>query len=315
MAELNVGVDVSKRVLDVVWSGEGLPKVVRQFGNDAAGFKRLITALAGQSLARVVMEASGGYETAAANALAAAGLPVVVVNPKQVRDFAKACGLLAKTDRLDAWVLSEFGRLLRPPVRPLADKAQQELTELLDRRVQLVHMRTQELNRLGTAMPVARGSLKEHIEWLNERIRQLDIDLTARLRSSSAWKVKADLLTGLPGVGKVTLFTLLARLPELGQLSRGRVAALVGLAPFNDDSGTRKGQRFIRGGRTDVRNVLYMATLTAKTHNPAIRAMFKRLEAAGKPFKLAMTACMRKLLTILNAIVKSNKPWQSSITT
>ena len=315
MAELNVGVDVSKRVLDVAWSDEGTPKAVRQFGNDAPGFAALIAALAGQSVARVVMEASGGYETAAANALAAAGLPVVVVNPKQVRDFAKACGLFAKTDRLDACVLSEFGRLLRPQVRPLSDEAQRELTELLDRRVQLVHMRTQERNRLATVMPVARDSLKEHIEWLDERIRQLDIDLTARLRSSSAWKVKADLLAGVPGVGKVTLFTLLARLPELGQLSRTRVAALVGLAPFNDDSGLRKGQRFIRGGRADVRSVLYMATLTAKTHNPAIKAMFTRLTAAGKPFKVAMTACMRKLLTILNAIIKNNTPWQPTIAT
>ena len=315
MAELNVGIDVSKRVLDVAWIGEGVANVVRQFANDEKGHEAVITALRGQAIERIVLEASGGYETTAANALAASGLPVVVVNPKQVRDFAKACGLLAKTDRLDACVLAQFGRLVRPPVRPLVDDQQRELAELLDRRAQLVQMRSQERTRLATIMPVARDSVKEHVKWLDARIDELDLELTARLRTSPAWQVKADLLKGVPGIGKVTLFTLMARLPELGQLNRAEVAALVGLAPFADDSGMRKGHRYIRAGRSDVRKALYMATLSATRHNPAIKAMYDRLIAAGKPFKVAMTACMRKLLTILNAIVKRNKPWEPPVTT
>jgi transposase len=312
MAELNVGVDVSKQRLDVAWLEPG--PVVRQYGNDAAGIAALVQELRGCAVHTVVLEATGGYETAAANALAAAGLPVAVVNPKQVRDYAKATGQLAKTDRLDALVLAGFGRDLSPPIRPLPAEDQRELAELLDRRLQLVQMRSQEMARLATVMAVARPSLKEHIKWLDERIDQLDIDLTARLRQSEVWKAKADLLKAVPGVGKVMLFTLLARLPELGQLSRGKVAALVGVAPFADDSGHRRGHRYIRGGRTDVRNALYMATFSARQHNPVIRAMFERLTAAGKPYKVAMTACMRKLLTILNAIVKQNRPWEPRIT-
>jgi len=313
MAELYVGVDVSKRTLDVVWLEP--EKVVRQFDNHPAGIALLVKELTGRKVHTVVLEATGGYETAAANALAAAGLPVAVVNPKQVRDYAKATGQLAKTDRLDALVLAGFGRDLKPPIRPLPAEDQRELAELLDRRLQLVQMRSQEMARLATVMPVAKPSIKDHIKWLDERIDQLDIDLTARLRQSEVWKVKADLLKGVPGVGKVTMFTLLARLPELGQLSRAKVAALVGVAPFADDSGKRKGHRYIRGGRAEVRNALYMATFSARQHNPVIRAMFERLTAAGKPYKVAMTACMRKLLTILNAMLKRNQPWQPPVAT
>lgn len=311
MAEIYVGVDVSKDWLDVARvEGVEVTPMVR-FGNHAEGIAELRSKIKASEVALVVMEATGGYETLAANSLAAAGVPVAVVNPKQVRDYAKAIGRLAKTDRLDARVLAEFGRDLRPAVRPLPDPAQRELTELLDRRLQLVHMRAQEKARLGTVLPVARPSIKEHITWLDQRIGQLDIELTARLRNSPAWKNKAKLLKQVPGVGKVTLFTLAGRLPELGLLNRGAIAALVGLAPFNDDSGKRRGHRYIRGGRMEVRNVLYMATLTAISHNPVIRATFERLTAAGKPFKLAMTACMRKLLTILNAILKTNRPWEN----
>jgi transposase len=311
MAEIYVGVDVSKDWLDVARvEGVEVTPMVR-FGNHAEGIAELRSKIKASEVALVVMEASGGYETLAANILAAAGVPVAVVNPKQVRDYAKAKGRLAKTDRLDARVLAEFGRDLRPAIRPLPDQAQRELTELLDRRLQLVQMRAQEKARLGTVLPVARPSINEHITWLDQRIRQLDIELTARLRSSPAWKSKAKLLKQVPGVGKVAVFTLAGRLPELGLLNRGAIAALVGLAPFNDDSGKRRGHRYIRGGRTDVRNVLYMATLTAISHNPVIRATFERLTAAGKPFKLAMTACMRKLLTILNAILKTNRPWKN----
>jgi transposase len=312
MAESNVGIDVSKKVLDVAVMGS--QQQCWQVGNDPEGIAGLVAKLKGLALERIVIEATGGYETAAANALAAAGLPVAVVNPKQVRDFAKANGQLAKTDRLDARILAQFGALLRPPIRPLPDREQQELAELLDRRMQLVQMRTQEMNRLATALPVARPSLKEHIEWLEARIGDLDVDLTAKLRSSAVWKVKVDLLRSVPGVGKVTVFALLARLPELGQISRAKAAALVGLAPYADDSGHRRGHRYVQGGRAEVRRVLYMATLTARSHNPVIKETFARLTAAGKPFKVAMVACMRKLLTILNAMLKNNQAWQPRTT-
>jgi transposase len=282
------------------------------FANDEGGIAELVGRLKGLELGRVVMEASGGYETAAASVLAAAGVPVVVVNPRQARHFAKATGQWAKNDRIDARVLAEFGRRVHPPVRPLPDGEQRDLTELLDRRVQLVQMRAQEKVRLANTAPVARPSVKEHIEWLDARIARLDIDLTVRLRTSAVWKVKVDLLKRVPGVGRVTIFTLLARLPELGQLSRGKVAALVGLAPFADDSGKRRGERHVQGGRAVVRQAMYMAALSARTHNPVIRAMFERLTAAGKPYKVAMTACMRKLLIILNAMVRTGRPWKAS---
>jgi transposase len=303
-----VGIDVSKATLDM----DCLPvPAAQQFDNDETGIAALTALLKGSGAQRIVLEATGGYETATATALAAAGLPVVVVNPKRVREFAKASGILAKTDRLDARVLAAFGQAIVPEVRPLPDQQQRELTELLDRRVQLVAMRAQEKARLGTVLAVARKNIQEHIAWLDKRIAELDIDLTNRLRKSDVWKEKADLLKSVPGIGKVSIITLLARLPELGTLSRGKIAALVGVAPFNDDSGKRRGQRYVQGGRSDVRCVLYMATLTAKRCNPAIKQFFERLSAAGKPFKVVMTAAMRKLLTMVNAILKTHTPWQS----
>ena len=305
-----VGIDVSKAWLD----GEAVPQSrPMRYGNDSAGIATLVRALGADPPALVVLEATGGFETEVASALAAAGVPTVVVNPKQVRDFAKAMGILAKSDRLDARVLALFGQRIRPQVRPLPSPEQRDLAELLDRRAQLVSMRAQERTRLATALAVAKPSLREHIQWLDARIGELEIELTARLRNSAAWKVKVDLLKPVPGVGKVLLFTLLARLPELGHLNRCDIAALAGLAPFADDSGERRGQRFIRGGRAEVRKALYMATLSATQHNPAIKAFFARLTAAGKPFKVAMTACMRKLLTILNAMLKTNQPWQPRV--
>jgi transposase len=306
-----LGVDVSKQWLDCACDG-GEFGYVRQ-GNDAGGIAALVSALQGRPVGLVVLEASGGYETALATALAGAGVAVAVVNPKQVREFARAKGILAKTDRIDAQVLAQFGRLIRPAVRPLPDEQQRALTERVDRRAQLVAMRAQERARLATAQPLGRASIKEHIRWLDARIEELDIELTHRLRSSALWQPKVELLEQVPGVGPVSLFTLLARLPELGTLNRGRIAALVGLAPMCNDSGQRRGARFVQGGRAEVRTVLYMATLTAKRHNPAIRAMFERLTAAGKPFKVAMTACMRKLLTILNAILRSREPWRNEL--
>lgn len=306
MEENFVGIDVSKAGLDC----DELPfaHVIRH-GNDAPGIAALVARMQALKPALIVLEATGGFETAAASALAGAGLPVAVVNPKQVRDFAKAMGILAKTDRIDARVLALFAQRIRPQVRALPSEDQRDFAELLGRRSQLVTMRGQEQTRRATAQSVARDSLAEHIKWLDERIDKLDIELTHRLRTSPVWKVKADLLKAVPGVGKVTVLTLLSRLPELGTLSRRAIAALVGVAPFAADSGKRKGQRFVWGGRADVRSVLYMATLSAVRHNPPIKAFFERLIAAGKPFKLAMTACMRKLLTILNVMLKTNQPW------
>lgn len=302
-----VGIDVSKLALDFDCLPVSAPQ---QFANDAVGIGVLVALLQGSGVERIVIEATGGYETALASALAVAKLPVVVVNPKQVRDFAKATGRLAKTDRLDAKVLALFCERIMPPLRALPDEAQRALADLLDRRSQLVAMRAQEKARLATVTAVARKNVEQHIAWLDKCIAKLEVDLENRLRKSTVWCEKATLLDSAPGVGKVTTFSLLARLPELGQLNRQAIAALVGLAPFNDDSGTRRGARYIRGGRADVRCVLYMATLSAITHNKPIKAMYQRLTASGKPFKLAMTACMRKLLTILNAMLKKNQTWK-----
>jgi transposase len=303
-----VGIDVSKATLDI----DCLPKsAAQQFNNDVEGIKALVKLLKDSGAERIVLEATGGYETAVAVALAAAGLPVVVMNPKRVRDFAKASGILAKTDRIDARVLALFGQVIAPPLRILPDETQRELAQLLDRRMQLVSMRAQEKARLSAALAVATDDIKEHILWLNKRIDTFDDDLNKRLRKEDVWKDKVALLDSVPGIGKVSIFTLLARLPELGTLNRGQIAALVGVAPFNDDSGKRRGQRYIRGGRADVRCVLYMATLTAKRCNPTIKSFFDRLTAAGKPFKVAMTACMRKLLTIINVIMKQKNPWEN----
>lgn len=308
MQQCFVGIDVSKARLDCQTLSE---QGQACFGNDSEGIQGLVRWIVEREPELVVLEATGGFETAAASALAAAAVPVVVVNPKQVRDFARAMGVLAKTDRIDARVLALFAQRIRPQVRALPSPEQRELAELVDRRGQLVAMRAQEQTRLATVQAVARPSLIEHIRWLDERIGSLDIDLTNRLRTSAVWQVKAKLLHSVPGVGKVTVMMLLSRLPELGTLNRRAIAALVGLAPFADDSGKRKGQRFICGGRAEVRGVLYMATLTATRHNATIKAFFERLIAKGKPFKVVMVACMRKLLTILNIMIKTNQPWQS----
>jgi len=311
--KLAIGIDVSKRTLDIDVVPQGGP---RQFSNDEKGIALLVEHLTelnvNGEVDRVVMEATGGYETPVSMALAAAGLPVVVINARQIRDFAKACGILAKTDRLDARVIARFAQQIRPPVRPLPDEMQREFADLLDRRSQLVVMRAQEKTRLDKAPAVAQKSLKEHIAWLDARIKSTDLDMTHRLRTSEAWKNKVDLLDSMPGVGKVTIFTLLGRLPELGTLNRQQIAALVGLAPFNDDSGRRRGQRYIRGGRADVRKALFMAAVTAMQHNPAITEFYERMRAAGKPFKVAIVGCMRKLLTILNVMVKTGRPWQNN---
>jgi len=303
---LYVGIDVAKATLDVAvdptadrWTGDHTEREV-------AGLVRRLTGLAP---ALVVLEATGGLEGPLAGALVAAGLPVVVVNPRQVRDFAKATGRLAKTDALDAAVLAHFAATVRPTPRPLPDAATQTLAALVTRRRQLVEMLTAERNRLGSAPRALRGEIQAHITWLQRRLGHLDTDLGEAIRTSPVWRVQDDLLQSVPGVGPVLATTLLASLPELGTLNRRAIAALVGVAPLNRDSGTFRGRRMVWGGRAAVRAVLYMGTLVAVRHNPVLRAFYQRLRAVGKLPKVALTACMRKLLTILNAMVKHQQRW------
>ncbi len=258
-----------------------------------------------------MLEATGGYEAALVAALAAAGLPVVVANPRQVRDFARATGQLAKTDALDAQILALFAERVRPTPRPLPDESVRALDALITRRRQLLGMLTAERNRLLIAPPAVRRDVQQHIRFLERRIREADDDLHTAVKASPAWRVRDDLLQSVPGVGRVVSFTLLAELPELGRLSRKEIAALVGVAPLACDSGTLRGKRLVYGGRAPVRAVLYMAALVASRRNPVIRAFYERLRAAGKPAKVALTACMRKLLTILNAMARSGTPWQA----
>ena len=257
----------------------------------------------------IVMEATGGLEMRLASELAAKGLPVAVINPRQARDFAKATGQLAKTDMVDAAVLAAFARAIRPAVRPLKDADTRDLDDLVTRRRQLIDMRVQETLRLGTASKVQRKSVAAHIAWLDKRIGDLDDGLTKRLRASEAWRTKDDLLQGIPGVGAVTSLTMLAKCPELGDLNRREIASLVGVAPRANDSGKHRGKRFVWGGRADVRAVLYMATISAIRCNSEIKAFAARLKQTGKPAKVVIVACMRKLLTIMNAMIKTNAQW------
>jgi transposase len=258
----------------------------------------------------IVLEATGSYQRAVVAALAAAGLPVAVVNPRQARDFAKATGQLAKTDALDARALAHFAEAVRPMPRPLPDTQADELRALLARRRQLVTMRTAEQNRLGSAPPRLQPDIQAHITWLNTRLTTLDDDLDTTLRASPVWREREELLRSVPGIGPVCARTLLLDLPELGTLNRQRLAALVGVAPLNRDSGTLRGSRTTWGGRAHVRATVYMSTLVAVRYNPVFKAFYERLRAAGKAAKVALTACMRKLLTILNAMVKHHAPWQ-----
>jgi transposase len=271
----------------------------------------LVKRLAASKAALVVLEATAGMEMPVVAALAAAGLPVVAVNPRNAREFARATGRLAKTDIIDAHVLAQFGEALKPPLRPLPDAATQELNALVTRRHQLVEMITAEKNRLAQAVTKAvRASIREHIRWLERRLADIDQDLAGSIRQTPVWREKDELLRSVQGVGPVLSTTLLAGLPELGALGRKQIAALVGVAPLNRDSGRHRGKRMIWGGRARVREALYMGTLVATRFNPVIRAFYQRLLAAGKPKKVALTACMRKLLTILNAMARHDTPWQ-----
>jgi transposase len=303
-----VGIDVSQSQLDVaVRPGTGF-----SVSNDEAGWATVVARLRPLALVRIVLEATGGLEVPLVGALAAATLPVIVVNPRQVRDFARATGQLAKTDVLDAQILAHFAEVICPPLRPLPDAQTQALAALSARRRHLTEMLTAEKNRLRTATPAIRKSLRRHLVWLQRERTQLDTDLMQAIQASPVWRDKEDLLRSVPGVGPVLTTTVLASLPELGTLTHKQMAALVGVAPLNRDSGTLHGKRMVWGGRAHVRAALYMATVVATRYNPVIKTFYQRLCQAGKAKKLALTACMRKLLTILNAMLKSGTPWRAA---
>lgn len=303
-----VGIDVSKDFLDIhVLPGGAALRVA----NDPDGVAAAVARVSAGSPSLVVMEATGGYEAPAAGALAAAGVPLAVVNPRQVRDFARALGRLAKTDRIDAETLALFGERVRPEPRPLPDPQAAALRELVERRRQLIQARTAESNRLGTAVADrVRRSLRDHLDWLERQLSDLDRDIDAAVRGSPAWRAGEDLLRSIPGVGPVLSRTLLAELPELGTLSRERIAALAGVAPMNRDSGRSCGRRTVAGGRAPVRCVLYMAALAARRFNPALKAFADRLSAKGKAAKVVMVAVARKLLVIANAVLRDGTPWR-----
>ena len=304
-----IGIDVAKATLEVAVrpSGEGW-----QLANEEAALLPLVTRLGEAAPILVVLEATGGYERPVVGALATARLPVVVANPRQVRDFARATGQLAKTDTIDAQTLALFAERVRPTPRPLPDEAAQALDAVLTRRRQLLEMLTAERNRLGLARaPVARR-IRTHIRWLQRELAEVDRDLGRLIEQSPVWRAQDDLLQSVPGVGPIVSRTLLGELPELGRLTHKQIAALVGVAPLARDSGTSRGRRLVWGGRAPVRAVLYMGALVATRWNPVIRAFYERLRAAGKPNKVALVACMRKLLTILNAMARSGTAWRQS---
>jgi transposase len=313
-----IGIDVSKKALD--WAAAGTPTSPEtggapggQVGNDPAGHRALVQSLKALRPSWVVLEATGGLEKLAVAALAAAGLPVVVVNPRQVRDFAKALGKLAKTDAIDAMVLAQFALAVRPVLRALPSAEEQAFRELVDRYGQLVEARVAEQNRLAQVRsPQVRRSIQRTIDFLQKQIRGIEDDLDGRIQACPLWKEKDQILQSVPGVGDKTVRMVLAQVPELGKVSRQQIAALVGVAPFNCDSGRWKGKRTIWGGRGAVRAVLYMATLVAVRCNPQLKAMYQRLRQTGKLKKVALVACMRKLLTILNALLRDHKPWRKS---
>lgn len=302
-----VGIDVAKAKLDVA---VGLAQPVQTFAYDEAGLEALVGYLRPQTPTLIVLEATAGLERWVAASLAGQGWSVAVVNPRQVRDFARATGRLAKTDRLDAQVLAEFAAKIQPEARPLPDDTTRQLQALVLRRRQLVEMLTAERHRWQAAHPRVQGRVQQHLDWLRAELKRLEDDLDQALRDSPVWRENDDLLRSVPGVGPVLASTLLAELPELGQLNRREIAAVVGVAPFNDDSATRRGARHVTGGRAPVRTVLYMATLSAVRHNAVLQTFYDRLCQAGKPAKVALVAAMRKFLTILNAILKQRRPWQ-----
>lgn len=311
MDHLFVGLDVAKDRLDV-----HLRPIGETFSvpHDEAGLTALVERLRPLAITLIALEATGGYEATVAATLASAGLAVAVVNPRQIRDFARATGLLAKTDTLDARVIAHFAEAIRPAARPLPDAQRQHLGELVTRRRQLIEMLGAETNRRRlTRTRALQRRLDAHIAWLARALQDLETDLHDTIRSSPIWRDTENLLTSVPGVGPITALTLIAELPELGRLDRRRIAALVGLAPFNRDSGTFRGKRRIRGGRAHSRTALFLSAMVAIRYNPDIKRFYNRLLQAGKHKKVALTACIRKIVTALNAMLRDNKPWQSSI--
>lgn len=304
------GIDVSKATLDVcvLPSGETF-----QVSNDKAGIAELRTRLEPLFPERVVMEATGGYETAAAVALFLAGFKACVVNPLQVRNFARADGQLAKTDRIDAAVIAKFGERMLPQLRTLVDEELRGVDDLVTRRRQLLQMTTAEKNRMGTAALGLRPRIQVHIDWMEQEIAGIEEDLENKIKDNPVWQQKVVMYTSMPGIGPKTAFSLVAELPELGLLCGKKISALVGAAPFPRDSGTFRGQRRIRGGRATVRCALYMATLSAIRWNPVIKAQYERLRERGKPFKVAMIACLRRMLVILNTMARTNTPWNPAL--
>lgn len=308
--DTRVGVDVSSEWLDVAWS-TGKEERVPNRHDDVVKFA---TRLRKAGVTLVVFEATGGLERDLHCELAMADVPAAMTNPRQVRDFARAMGKLAKTDRLDAQVLCEFAVKVRPEARPPVDEATRTLKEMAHRRGQLLEMKQAEANRLSrVTSQVTRNSIVEHVRFIQEQLKKLDDDIDRHLNASGQWQRESELLTTVPGVGRVTVITLLSHLPELGTLSRKTIAALVGVAPLNNDSGDRRGERTCFGGRADVRRVLYMATLSGMTRNPVTRSHYEQLRARGKPAKVAMVACMRRLLTWLNAMLQHGQSWNPAL--
>jgi transposase len=300
-----IGIDVAKDTLDIAAYQS---KQEWQFANTPRGIQQLLTTFKTLSLSLVVLEATGGYETPAAYALHQAGLAVAVINPREGRDFAKATKKLAKTDKIDARTLAHFAAVIQPKPSPFSDEQAQELEAILARRGQVVEMLTAERNRLHLARPVVKEAIQTHIVFLEKELEQIDSDLPGRIEESPIQRDKYNLLQSVPGVGPNLASTLLIELPELGRLNRRQIAALVGVAPLNHDSGTKRGKRGTWGGRSKVRSVLYMAALVASRFNPTIRVFYSRLCEAGKAKKVALVACMRKLLIILNSMIKHNLP-------
>lgn len=311
MAKRIIGIDVGKEKLDAALNGQ---KRVKSWANDETDRAKLAAWVVDQQVALVVVEASGGYEARIVSELVERGQAVALVNPTRVRAFARAAGVLAKTDKIDARTIAYFGATMAPRAQARRSQAQLALNESVTRRRQLVLMITAERNRLQTASPEMRESIARHLDWLQQEINVLEEQINQAIAANSEWAETAKRLQSVPGVGTITASTLVADLPELGQLNRQKIAALVGVAPFNNDSGKRRGKRRIFGGRTSVRSVLYMAALSATKHNPVIKAFYERLLENGKVKKVAITACMRKLLVILNSMVKSGQDWVAPVT-
>ena len=301
-----IGIDVAKQHLDLgCWPSTE----TERFENQSEDIEKLVQKCLQLAPFRIIVEATGGYERSVVAALELSKLPVVVVNPRQTRDFAKALGVLAKTDKIDSLVLARFGQAILPELKPVTSEKLREMRALVQRRRQLIRLFVAEKNRMENVHPAVEKDIQRHLGWLEKEIKKYDDKLDNILKSSPNWRFNDQLLRSVPGVGPTLSKTLLSELPELGQLNRKKIAALVGLAPFNNDSGQKHGQRSTWGGRASVRSVLYMGAFTARQYNPVVKELYDRLIASGKPYKVAMTACMRKLLVILNAILRTQSFW------